>query len=206
MRKRVSVCAVILMSALILSVSGSALGATHDVFFTPDMLSYDTVDSYDVVRLEGGRLLTREGHPMLPMSRVAVSIPYDCRVTSYEIVPVETMTIEGDYWIYPASPPSRPTPTTSRWTACRWPSASARRAPGSRSSSRCPRSSSTPGCRPESSTSPRTWAASRPFCSRPAGRACIIDPCRGAHPSLWLCSAVGSPPAVRVATRHRRAS
>ena len=83
MKKCVSIFAFVLVSVVTAMVGGTAWGATHDVFFTTDMLSYESREGYDVVRLEGGRLLTRDGHPMLPMSRVAVSIPYDCRVTSF---------------------------------------------------------------------------------------------------------------------------
>ncbi len=98
--------ALLVVAATVLAVA-TVQGATYDVFFTEDMLSYTSNDGYDVVRLEGGRLLTREAHPMLPMWRVAISIPSDSRVGSFEIVPVEVETIEGDYWIYPASAPSR---------------------------------------------------------------------------------------------------
>lgn len=96
----------LVVAAMVLAVA-TVQGATYDVFFTEDMLSYASNDGYDVVRLEGGRLLTREAHPMLPMWKVAISIPSDSRVGSFEIVPVEVETIEGDYWVYPASAPSR---------------------------------------------------------------------------------------------------
>lgn len=89
-------------------IAGNAAhGDVYNIFFTEDMISYDSREGYDIVRLAGGEFITQEGHPMLPTYMVAISIPYDSRVESFEIVPIQVERISGDFWILPGRLPSR---------------------------------------------------------------------------------------------------
>ena len=97
--------ALVLMSTAALAVpSCSVTFSESDLRITPYIHDDDT---FDVVGLSGANaLLGQVGLPSLPVRRLYMLIPQDCRVASVNITYLDTTSLSGDYYVLPGQLPA----------------------------------------------------------------------------------------------------
>jgi len=77
-----------------------------DPIYSVDNLRFSTIDSFDVVELKGCNFYTDEvGKPMLPVQELQILLPKDAKPESISIIFIDSVQVEGEFYIYPAQPP-----------------------------------------------------------------------------------------------------
>ncbi|MCK4657674.1 MAG: hypothetical protein KAT85_11600, partial [candidate division Zixibacteria bacterium] len=101
--------AALTIALLIVSISGTAIGATyqlrHTIEFTESELTFSKQMNYDFIRLEGGYYLTAFGKPALPVRTVKIALPQGMAVQSVRIESSEKTELIGSYSMFPSQPP-----------------------------------------------------------------------------------------------------
>jgi len=96
---------VILLSLLALCVASNVLAEiTVRLEFPLETVSFETVDGYDVVSVEGCELFGEAGEPLLPTRAVYVSLPPGFEMTGVRISENEQIQLPGTFDIAPAQP------------------------------------------------------------------------------------------------------
>lgn len=77
----------------------------HTLAFEYSRVSFETRESFDVLRVEGCMFDLDPGKPMVPVRCVHFSIPPGMRATGVEVRSIEQVEIKGHFYLYPAQPP-----------------------------------------------------------------------------------------------------
>ncbi len=104
-----SLIAALTIALLIVSVSGTAIGASfqlrHTIEFAESQLAFSKQMDYDFIRLDGGYYLTAFGKPALPVRSIKIALPQGMAVQSVHIESSAMSELVGTYSIFPSQPP-----------------------------------------------------------------------------------------------------
>jgi len=90
---------------LYLVTSASASQSTFTLSFSESDLSFEKLEGFDKVVLEGCRPQGSPGDPLLPARYVQIAIPQDVEVVSVQVISLDRLQLSGSYDIFPAQKP-----------------------------------------------------------------------------------------------------
>jgi hypothetical protein len=77
----------------------------YTISFSKDDVSFDKLQSYDLLTMKGCSFLTETGKPMIPEKHIMVALPQGMKATNIRILSIQKQPIQERYTIYPAQGP-----------------------------------------------------------------------------------------------------
>jgi len=87
---------------------------SYTLTFSPDDISFETINGYDTIRLADCASSMKVGKPMLPVKHLRLALPGDMQATNVQILDIQREQLPGEYHLFPSQTPQQVSALTTQ--------------------------------------------------------------------------------------------